>query len=116
MTTTPQPINAGQKSTISILTMVDGAGNQVTAIPAGAKIAYASQSVYLTAITNPDNLTGVVQAATPPAQGTLAAVQGTMTFTDVEGVAHTEVATLQFSVNFDPGVPLSFTIGASTPA
>ena len=65
---------------------------------------------------NADKLTGVVQALTPPAQGTLASVQATLTFTDVEGVVHNESSTLQFSVNFDPGVPLSFSIACSPPA
>lgn len=116
MATTPQSINAGQKGTLSLINMVDGAGNPVASLPAGSKVAYASQSIYLTVTNNPDNITGIVQAGTPPAQGTLASVQGTLTFTDAEGVVHNETSTEQFSINFDPGVPLSFSIACSTPA
>lgn len=109
-------MNAGQKSTLSITNMVDGAGNPVSAIPAGAKIAYVANTGYITVAANPDGVTAVVEALTPPSQGYAAQAAATMTYTDSAGIAHSVYATLNITVDFAPGVPLTFAIGASTPA
>ena len=116
MSTTPTPINAGQKATLSPTGFVDGAGNPVTALPAGAKVGYSASNVYLAITENADNVSCTVQAGTPPSQGTLATVTGVLSFTDQYGTVHTETASWQYSVNFDPGVITSFALNSTTPA
>lgn len=108
-------MNAGQKMTVTAGSFVDGAGNPVGSLPAGAKMTFAGSGP-ISVTPNADGVSAAVIATLPPQQGALASITATLTFTDSLGFAHTEYANLNITVNYDPGVVMSFGLSNTTPA
>jgi hypothetical protein len=116
MTTTSQVINAGQKTTLSLTNLMDGAGNPVASLPAGAKVSYSANNPnYLQIAANADGVTAVAEALTPPAQGFSITVSTVLAFTDPYGLVHAIPGTMPFTIDFAPGVITGYTIGATPP-